>query len=330
MQTSLKRGDMGSVGGGCHQRSLLPVGPMIRRWCFSAGLLGLSAILIAGCEEPRSGVTDGEQPIVVFTSIVPQEFLVQRIGGKYVEVHALVRPGSSPATYEPTPRQMAALSDARLYFRIGVPFENAFLSKIETTMKRLRIVDTRKGIELREIAGHSNRGSGATEHDAGRDPHIWLSPCLAKVQSRTMTNALVEIDPEHKEIYEANLAELLQELNALDAQLAATLAPVRGKSFLVFHPSWGYFADDYGLIQETVEVEGKEPSARQLSHIIELAKQRDVRVVFVQPQFGQQATGAVAKAIDGAVIPIDPLAGDYIDNLEVVADKIRAALEAQK
>ena len=260
-----------------------------------------------------SPVNASEPLLSVFTSILPQEYFVERIGGDRVEVQALVKPGSSPATYEPTPRQMAALSEAEVFFRIGVPFENVFIPKIEGATEGLRIVDTRKGITIR-----------------GKDPHIWLSPRLVKVQAGTIAEALIEIDPAGKTSYEENLAAFLQDLDALDAHLAEALAPIKSKTFMVFHPAWGYFADDYGLEQEAIELEGKDPSAQQLARVIEMATDEGVRVIFVQPQFSMESARRVAEAIGGAVVPIDPLARDYIANLERVAVAAREALQEQK
>jgi len=251
--------------------------------------------------------------ITIFTSILPQEYFAERIGGDRVEVQALVTPGSSPATYEPTPRQMATLSEAKLFFRIGVPFENAFVPKIEGATEGLRIINTRAGITLR-----------------GNDPHIWLSPRLVKVQARTIAEALIEADPTGKGTYEENLAAFLKDLDALDTDLAEALAPVKGKTFMVFHPAWGYLADAYGLRQEPIEFEGKEPSGQQLARMIEKARDEGVRVIFVQPQFDMGSAERIAEAIGGVVVPIDPLARDYVGNLQRVAATIREALQKQE
>jgi zinc transport system substrate-binding protein len=288
----------------------------------------------------------GEEKIKVFVSIVPQEYFIGRVGGERVQAQALVKPGSSPATYEPTPRQMVELSQAKLFFRIGVAFENSFLPKIEQTLPNLKIIDTRAGINLREMKAHHHDEDGEEHekrnekdehaeheeghHHEGTDPHIWLSPRLVKVQTRTMADALIALDPEGKEVYETNYQSFAAELDALDQKLASALASVKGKTFLVFHPAWGYFADAYGLNQEPIEIEGKDPSAQQLARIIDQAKAEDVRVIFVQPQFSQATAKSVASAINGAVVPIDPLARDYVKNLEAVAKTVSAALGAQK
>jgi zinc transport system substrate-binding protein len=292
------------------------------------------------CMLPVLGFAADEGTITVFTSILPQEYFVERIGGDRVEVQALVAPGRSPATYEPTPRQMASLSEAKIFFRIGVPFENAFMPKIQDLTQGLRIVDTREGITLREMKAHHHGDDGyqhedhhADEehhhHHGGTDPHVWLSPRLVKIQARTIADALIDIDPAGRAIYEKNLAAFVADLDVLDAHLAEALAPVKGKTFMVFHPAWGYFADAYGLEQTPIEIEGKDPSGQQLVRVIEMAKEQGVRVIFVQPQFSRQSAERVAGAIDGAVLPIDPLARDYVGNLERVATEIREALQNQ-
>lgn len=290
------------------------------------GTLGLLWML------PAVGSAAGADRVTVFTSILPQEYFVERVGGDRIQVQALVTPGSSPATYEPTPRQMAALSEAEIFFRIGVPFENAFLPKIEGMAKGPRIVDTREGIALREMKAHHHHDEEphvGCDH-GGTDPHIWLSPRLVKVQARTIADALIDIDPEGRAAYEKNLASFVEELDALDAHLVEALAPVKGKTFMVFHPAWGYFADAYGLDQTPVEIEGKEPSGRQLARVIEMAKGEGVRVIFVQPQFSTKSAERIAEAIDGAVVPIDPLARDYVANLERVAAATHEALQKQE
>lgn len=300
-------------------------------------------------EHDSAGSQQDVEKIVVFTSIVPQTYFVKRIGGERIEVQALVKPGNSPATYEPSPRQMAALSNAKLFFRIGVPFENGFIPKIKAVIKGLRIVDTRNGIELRKMTAHHYDEDGHEEehhdHDAhsghdeheheghhhgGKDPHIWLSPRLVKIQARTIADALIEVEPDSKALFEKNLNAFLSDLDQLDSELSDALAPVSGQTFMVFHPAWGYLADDYGLKQESIEIEGKDPSAQRLAQIAEMAKNEDVRVIFVQPQFSKESATNIAESIGGAVIAIDPLSPDYLNNMQHIANTVREALQKQQ
>jgi zinc transport system substrate-binding protein len=265
-------------------------------------------------------------------SILPQVTFVERIGGERVQVQALVKPGESPATYDPGARQLADLYEADVFFRIGVPFENAFLPRLRSVVPDLPVVDTRRGIALRRMKGHHHHGED--EHDAARhdhadgdDPHTWLNPIMAAQQVRTMTDTLAGLDPQGAAYYRANSEAFIRELEQLDARLARQLEPVAGRTMMVFHPSWGYFADRYGLEQEAIEMEGKEPGARQLARLMEHAREENVSVIFVQPQFSRASAAAVAQAIKGRVVVIDALAEDYINNLEEVARRIRDGLE---
>lgn len=288
-----------------------------------------------------------------FVSIPPQQYLVDRIGAPYVTTGVLVAPGRSPHSFDLTPRQMVALVESRAYFTIGLPFEREIIERIETLSPQLTIVDVGRGVPRRNLAEYdSEGGSGrleagtsthehgapagpldrrdhqdhAEEEPGGTDPHIWLAPALLKLEARNVFEALTELDPGHAAEYGANLAELVDELDALDAEIAEALAPIRGRTIYVFHPAFGYFADAYGLEQVAVETGGSEPGPRDLATLVERAKKDGVRVIFVQPQFASSSAKAVAREIGGAVVPIDPLAYDCLNNLRTVASRIHEAL----
>jgi len=294
-------------------------------------LAALAAAAFAGCSKRQP---DQQAGLGVFVSILPQKYFVERIGGDHVNVEVMVGPGQSPATYEPTARQMTGLAAARIFFRIGVPFERGFIERIAGTFDGLAIVDTSRGVPLRRIEQpHDNHDADAGhddhdhhDHANGADPHIWLNPRLVKIQADTICAALSEADPEHAADYERNRDAFKAELDALDAELTQALEPVKGHTLFVFHPAFGYFADAYGLKQEAVETGGKEPSARRLVALIEDAKRQNIRVIFVQPQFSGRAARSIAEAIDGAVVPMDPLAYDYVENLRRMAQQVAGAL----
>ncbi|MBN2055665.1 zinc ABC transporter substrate-binding protein [bacterium] len=276
----------------------------------------------------------------VFVSILPQKYFVEKIGGSQVTVSVMVTPGASPATYEPAPRQMAALASAEIYFSIGVPFEHVWLPKLSAANANLRIVPTDHGIAKREIETfHSilqGAGDGAQEHghdhhehahESGMDPHIWLSPSLVKLQAAVICSALAELDPPHAGLYQANLAAFNLQLDDLDMELRAVFDGLpEPRSFMVFHPSWGYFADTYGLKQIPVELEGKEPKPAHLAALIQMARQRGIRVIFVQPQFSSRSAQVIAREIGGRVSSADPLAEAWADNLRRQAAAFREVL----
>ena len=264
--------------------------------------------------------------INVSVSIVPQKYCVEKIGGNLVDVSVMVDPGASPATYEPKPIQMAEVSKANIYFAIGVPFEKSWLKKFATTNPGMLVVRTEKGIEKMPMkASHHEQGPyGHTEKDDKgiRDPHVWTAPMQVMVLSRNILMGLLEIDPAHGPAYEANYKKFLLELVDLDAEIRGMFAGKKDLRFMVFHPAWGYFADAYGLRQVSIEIEGKSPKGKDLYHFIQMAKLSKARIIFVQPQFDQQAAGKIASPIRGAVVPLDPLAGNYIENMAYMASKI--------
>lgn len=258
----------------------------------------------------------------VFVSVPPQAGLVERLGGDQVEVEVMVPPGRSPATYEPTPRQMARLARARLYVRVGVPFERGFIGGLRQSHPELRIVDQRAGVALLTSDGKPLAGKDTN----AADHHVWLDPKRLGKQAANIAGGLEAVDPERAGSYRANLKRLQTKLEALDARLTLLLAPFRGEELFVFHPAYTYFAASYGLEQVAVETGGKEPSARRLAALIERARRAGARVVFVQPQFSKKSARLVAEAIGGTVVPMDPLARDVIANLEAMAIEVARTL----
>jgi zinc transport system substrate-binding protein len=273
----------------------------------------VAALLIAACAPaPTPAPTTGALNIVV--SIVPQKYFVERIGGEFVNVSVMVLPGENPATYEPKPEQMVELTKAAAYVSIGVPFENSWLEKFQAANPNMKMVDTTQGVE--RIA----------TPDGGFNPHIWLSPALVKIQSETIYNALVELDPAHEADFKSNLDAFIKDIDALDSEIRATLEKTASKKFIVFHPAWGYFARDYGLQEIPIEVGGQEPSAQELAGLIETAKADNIKVVFAQPEFSQEDAQTIAKEIGGEVLAINSLAPDWLANLQKVAETFAAVL----
>ena len=270
-----------------------------------------------------------EKKLSVVVSILPQAFIVERIGGSHVSLEVLVKPGVSPATYAPTPSQIQTLSQADVYFHIGVPFENKFLPTIREMLPSLQIVDMRTNIELREASAehhehHDHHDCAAVD---GKDPHIWLDPHLVKIQAATVSATLSEHLPEQRSVFEANLAQLESDLDALDREIKAILGHFQGRSFFVFHPAYGYFADAYGLEQRAFEVEGKAPTPKQMEDLIERARQNNIRALFVQPQFATANAQVIANEIGADLVFLDPLSKDYITNLREMAQRIAEGLD---
>lgn len=295
-----------------------------------------------------SSVCVAEDKPTVFVSIVPQEYFVQQISKELIDVEVMVQPGASPATYEPKPSQMSSLSSCAAYFAIGVPFESAWLGKISAVNPNMDVVHTDKDIEkIAMTRHHHEEETNAEHHEEGNhgghhenepsghdtilddhailDPHIWLSPTLVKKQAEIMLETLTAILPEHADFFAANYREFIEEIEALDGFLKATFQGMERKRFMVFHPSWGYFAKEYGLEQIPIEIEGKTPKPAQLGELVQHARENDIQVIFVQPQFSKKSAEVVAREIRGKVVYADPLAEDWLNNLKEVGEKFKSA-----
>ena len=260
---------------------------------------------------------------VIFVSILPQKYFINRVAGNSFEVKVMVKPGENPAVYEPTIKQLSLLKKADLYFSIGVPFEKVWLPKIKKMYPHLQIIDTSKGIKKRYMDTFSN----AKNSSKNPDPHIWLSPNLVKIQATTIAEALSQKYPDKKEYFYNNLNKFTAELDSLHNFINTQFANIKVRKFAVFHPSWGYFADEFSLKQIPIEIEGKQPTAKQLKTIINILKKENIKVIFVQKQFSTKLAAAIASQINGKVIPIDPLSENYIENLKGISIKIKSALK---
>jgi zinc transport system substrate-binding protein len=280
----------------------------------------------------------------VTVSILPQKFFVEKIAGDKIDVNVMVKPGASPASYEPKTSQMKKLSNSLAYFSIGVPFEKSWLEKFEDANKKMLVVDTTKGIEKQEMQAHEHHDEEAhdehkheedhDEHDhTGLDPHVWLDPILVKKQAENILNALIEVDEANlnalievdeanKDFYTKNYQLFVKELDELDKKLESIIEPYEHKAFMVFHPSWGYFAKRYHLEQISIEIQGKEPKPAQLIELVEEAKKHDIKIVFVAPQFSQKGAKTISKSINGNVATINPLSEKWDENLLKVATEI--------
>ena len=286
-----------------------------------------------------------EPALSVAVTIPPQAYFVERLAKDLATVTILVPAGADPHSYEPKPSQVAELAGADLWLTIGVEFETAWQDRLLGANPDLVLVAMDAGIHKLPMAAHEHHDEGGHEdhhgeaehhdegehHDQGLDPHVWTSPVLAKVLADNTARALIQADPAHSVEYRANLTAFQAELDELHARLSGLFAALPGdkRSFLVYHPSWGYFADTYGLTQVVIEAEGKEPGAKALMALIDYAKAHHVSTVFIQPQFSDKAAQVVAEAIHGSVVRADPLARDWSGNLERVAQAFRLAMEEE-
>ncbi len=262
----------------------------------------------AGCLSDSSGSGENDA-VTVAVSILPQKTFVEAVGGTRVDVLIMVPPGASPATYEPTTDKLVALASADMYVKIGsdLPFERVYLPRLVEANPSMSMVDSGEGIEI-------------VEHD----PHTWTAPPNAMIMVDHIADALAATDPAYQDTYLQNRDAYLAELAELDAGIRGTLKGMEGESFMVFHPAWGYFAREYDLEQIPIEVEGKEPSPGELAALIQRAEEENISVIFVNPQMNTESAEVIAAQIGATLVPADPLAANYTQNLRDFAEHIAA------
>ena len=241
--------------------------------------------------------------IKVFVTVLPQVGMVQDIGGKYVEVNALISKAGCPETYAPTPKQLQKLSEADVFLKLGLPFEDAWLNKIKSS--RLRTIPMTQNIKLR----------------ADNDPHVWLSLKNLGVMAENTAAILSELRPDQKEYFKQNLRAFKQKIKSLDEQFRTKIKQDKSEDIFVIHPSYAYFADDYGLKQYAIEFEGKEPTAKQLVSMIKTFKSLNARIILVQPEFSVKAAKAIAEATKATLVPVSIYDKNPLKNMEELLNK---------
>jgi zinc transport system substrate-binding protein len=261
--------------------------------------------------------------IDVFVSILPQQYLVERIGGEQVNVNVMVKPGQSPETFAPSPKLMLLYSKSDVYFTIGLPFEQVWIDRVASLNDGITIVKTQLASEtlIEKKLKDDNHGG----HHAW-DPHTWLSPLLFLEQGKIILKELVLLQPENKEYFSSNYNRLKDEVNVLHNDISRRFELNDKHHFVTFHPAFSYFARQYGLTQIAIEVEGKEPSAKQIAQVINRIQKEKVAYILIEKQFNQVIAKTIAQSVNAQLLVLDPLALDYLVNMRDIADKINKAL----
>ncbi len=275
------------------------------------------SLLIAGFLSACSP-QPASQEKTLYVSILPIRSLVKEIVGEDFRIEVLVPPGASPETFEPTPRQFIGLNEAQLVFNVGLlEFETALLDKIED---RTKIVDLSRGI-VRIEGSCAHAGRNGSDHAHGVDPHVWTSPRALQRMAENAYEAIHARWPDSAK-YTANHARLQEELRQLDLRTAEKIARSGIRYFIIYHPALTYYARDYGLRQEAVEADGKEPSAKRLTALIRQARKDGIGRILYQSQFPVSVVETIARDIGAECAEIDPLREDAIANIDSITDLI--------
>lgn len=272
----------------------------------------IAGVLATACGS--SSTLESDRPVVI-VSVPPQATFVERIAGGRVSVEVMIPPGANPHLYEPGMRRMRSLSRAPLYIAVGHPrltFERAWLPELGRTNPEMRVI--RSGASCRSLAD---------------DPHMWLAPSCAQRMVMSITEALQALLPESREEFRERREELREEIARVDREITDRLAPYSGRSFLVFHPAWGYFAREYGLRQRSIGGGAREPNPAELASLLREVRGEEVSAVFAQPQMSREAVDLVARELGVEVRTIDPLDANWSANLLRVAETLESAFAAR-
>ncbi len=279
---------------------------------FSAILCIAFLFTLCGCA--TQNIIDNKKPVIA-VSLGVQKTFVEKVCDDRFEIVVMIPSGASPETYEATQKQLALLESAKLYFAIGVPAEERILNSLNRDTVLCKLNESVADIypELTD------------SDESGRDPHIWLSPKRVIVMIEEIAKVLSETLPENSEIYTQNAQKYIAELKQLDNDINYIFKDKLIRRFLVFHPSFGYFADDYGLTMLALEEHGKEVNAQRIAEMSDIAKKYNIDTVFYQAESSERQAQAFAEAINGKTVCLEPLAENYIDNIKSMAKKIYEA-----
>ena len=261
---------------------------------------------------------------MVSVSILPQKYFVEQIAGNLVQVNVLVPPGSSPHNYEVLPSQMKDLAKSKVWLQIGLlTFEDAWKDKYAEINKDLAIVNCSEGIKT--IAGSDCEEEGqGHEHSGAFDPHIWLAPAEVKIMAQNTLVALKAGFPEHGAAFQANYSRFISKVDSLSKIIDQKLAPLINRNILIFHPALAYYARQFNLKQIPLELDGKEPSPRHMKDIIDLAREQNIMIVFIQKEFDSENALQLSREIGGEVVIIDPLDYNWEKQIMDITEKIAA------
>jgi len=284
----------------------------------------LSFVSVLGC------ANEEDNRIKVAVSIVPQAEYVESIGGDLVDVVTVIPVGFSPENYEPSARQIVGLNNVDVYFTMGVPAESSNILPELNDLNIVRLEEQVSAVYDDRYFDHDHSHDEEDDHqdddhevtEFSRDPHIWLSIKRVKVMVQVIADELSDLDPENESIYQSNAADYIVLLDELDADITAMFASKTMTTFIVYHPSYGYFADDYGLTMMALEEDGKEPTITHLQELIDFARDNDIDRIYHQAEIDSEQVETFANDIDGQTIRLYPLSINYLAAMRDMAEKI--------
>ncbi len=325
----------------------------------NAGNTGANANPGASSVETSSAAPD---KLNIKVSFYPMYEFTKNIVGDLADVETLVPAGIEPHEWEPTARDMAAITGADVFVYNGAGME-AWAEQVldSASGSKLVAVEASKGLEMMEGTeeeeahaegeaddhdhaeedhehadeAHAEEEPGHDHDHGGLDPHVWLAPALAIQEVRTIEAALSAASPENAGAFQTNADSYVAKLEQLDQDFKDGLAGTKRTDFITQHAAFGYLAKEYGLTQ--VPIAGlspeQEPSAAQMAEIVEFAKAHDVKTIFFETLVSSSVADTIAQEIGAKAAVLNPIEGltdkDLSNKLDYVGI-MRQNLEALK
>lgn len=283
-------------------------------------IIPLLTLFLIGCGQKSE--PDEE---VIYVSIEPLKYVVEQIADSGTRIEVLVPETTSPESYEPTVQQIKALSDAEAYVSTGlIDFERALYDKIRDIAPNTAVLDLSTDIDVLEgDCNHSRDG----HHRHGIDPHIWLSPEIVGGMGYRIAELLTAYRPESASVYKERADLFKARVDTLDRYIRLAFSGAKRNTFAIGHTSLTYFANDYGLNQIAVEVDGKEPSVKAMKQLVDSLQRMGVKAVLFQRQTSDAAARTIARELPGGrAVEFDPLATDWLGNMYRLTDSLRVIL----
>ena len=290
----------------------------ISKWMIAMVAVALVAAFISTTEKPFSAGAQSKPTVVV--TIAPQAAFVREVAGDRVNIVTVLPPGANHETYSPPPQDMAQMSNAALYLALGLPPERAnILPKLAEMNRNMKIIDVQK-----EVAQSYTPRFFAPDD---QDPHIWLSPKRAILMVQLTARELSLLDPANREFYATNAQQYVGQIEAAEREARELLSPMANRTFIVYHPAFGYFADDYNLTMVALEEEGKEADPRRMREVIDMAREKGIKIIFYQEDIDGRQSRTFAEELGGRAEKISPMATNYVDNIRRMARSFAEGLK---
>ncbi len=259
--------------------------------------------LVKGWQKDAGRRFSRGEKLKVTTSFYPLYYFASEIGGDRVEVTNLTPAGAEPHDYELNARDLVRLGESKLVLINGVglePWADRVTSDLEG--RNIKVVTAADGLAI---------GIGGGEKEKRKDPHVWLDPVLARQEVGKIMQALVEVDPQYRSVYEANGRKLLERLDALDREFRRGLSSCKLRTIITSHKASGYIAARYELEQKAIAglSPDEEPSPATLGEIAKFAKVNNVKYIFFETLVSPRLAETVAREAGARTIAFNPLEG---------------------